>query len=448
MNKILFLTILLSSILTLQAQEKLNNNYTKRPALGVHFTLTDFKTANLIRTTSLNTVLLNKQIQKPRLMSPGLAVTYMKGFSNHIDVQARLAGSFLDLPIPGKSAFGSDYFFGEGDASAHLKMLSDKYWVSPYLSVGVGAALYKGTYWSAFAPLGAGLQVNFWDEAFMLINTQYRVPITSNNNYHFFHSIGFAGNIGVPKASIIPKSVVAPVIKDSDSDGILDNIDACPTVAGLAKYKGCPATDTDKDGLNDEDDKCPTVAGTAKYSGCPVPDSDGDGINDEEDKCPSQAGVARYNGCPIPDGDGDGVNDEDDKCPTVSGVIAQQGCPEINEKVTKAIEFAAKNILFETSSFKLKTSSYKGLNEVAKILTDNPDVMLSIDGHTDNSGDAEKNMTLSQNRADAVKSYLTKKGVEEGRLTATGHGQEEPVADNTTTAGKAKNRRVELKLSY
>jgi outer membrane protein OmpA-like peptidoglycan-associated protein len=83
-----------------------------------------------------------------------------------------------------------------------------------------------------------------------------------------------------------------------------------------------------------------------------------------------------------------------------------------------------------------------------KILNeDYPDIKLSIAGHTDNTGKPEKNQELSIARAEAVKSYLTGKGVNESRLTATGYGQDQPIADNTTTSGKAKNRRVEFKVS-
>jgi OOP family OmpA-OmpF porin len=446
MKKIILLLSILTSILTIQAQEKQNKQYVKRPALGVHFSLTDFKTASLIRSSTLNSVVLNKQFTKPRLMSPGLALSYIKGFTNHIDVQARVATSFLNVPITSRSIAG-DNFFGEFDISGQFKMFSDKYWVSPYLSAGIGAANYKGSYWSAFMPLGAGIQVNFWDEAFLLLNTQYRVPITSNNDYHFFHSIGVAGNIGKPKVEAAPIAIVAPVIeKDTDGDGIMDNKDNCPTVKGTSKYQGCPIPDTDGDGINDENDKCPSEKGVVRYEGCPVPDKDGDGINDEDDKCPEVKGVARYQGCPIPDTDGDGVNDEDDKCIDVAGIESNQGCPEIKEEIIKKMEFAAKNIFFETGSAKLKTTSFKNLNEVAKILAENESLQLDVEGHTDNAGNAEKNQLLSENRAKAVVAYLIKKGVEESRMTSAGFGQDQPVADNATAAGKAKNRRVELKL--
>jgi outer membrane protein OmpA-like peptidoglycan-associated protein len=206
--------------------------------------------------------------------------------------------------------------------------------------------------------------------------------------------------------------------------------------------------DTDKDGINDDNDKCPTVPGVARYQGCPIPDTDKDGINDEDDKCPNDAGVARYQGCPVPDTDGDGVNDEEDKCPSVAGVVENQGCPPIKAEVKKKVDYAAKNILFATSSYRLLPASNRGLNDVVKILAADPNLKLVIDGYTDNTGKPETNQALSEKRAGAVKTYFVKKGIEGDRITVNGHGEEDPIADNKTAAGKRKNRRVELKLTY
>lgn len=229
-------------------------------------------------------------------------------------------------------------------------------------------------------------------------------------------------------------------IPDSDNDGINDEEDKCPSVAGLPKYGGCPIPDTDKDGINDEQDKCPSVAGLAKYGGCPIPDTDGDGINDEEDKCPSVAGIAKYGGCPIPDQDNDGVNDENDKCPTIAGPAENNGCPKIN--------FNADAIQFLSGSCTLTTGAKAELNKLVKILNDEyPDIKINIEGHTDNSGKAEKNQSLSECRANAVKAYLVSRKVAGERLSAAGFGQDKPIADNETKEGKAKNRRVEFHVS-
>jgi OmpA-OmpF porin, OOP family len=305
-------------------------------ALGVSFFLNDFETANAIRTTSLNAVIRDKKWTKIGQMSPGLAITYFKGIRKHIDVAASIGGSFVAYPMPNKN-FIDDRFLLEANAAVNLKMVSEKYWVQPYIIAGVGAHKYR-SYYGAFMPLGIGFKVNFFDEIHLFINSTYRVAVTTEtSNYHFQHSIGIASALG-KKKQVVPPPPPPPAPLDTDGDGITDDVDKCPTVKGLAKYDGCPVPDTDKDGINDEEDKCPTVAGLARYQGCPIPDTDKDGINDEEDKCPTVAGVARYQGCPVPDTDGDGVNDEEDKCPNLPGVRENQGCPEIKEEVRRTVE--------------------------------------------------------------------------------------------------------------
>jgi outer membrane protein OmpA-like peptidoglycan-associated protein len=228
-------------------------------------------------------------------------------------------------------------------------------------------------------------------------------------------------------------------IPDTDSDGINDEEDKCPTVAGLAKYGGCPIPDTDKDGVNDEQDKCPTVAGLAKYNGCPIPDTDGDGINDEQDKCPSVAGLAKYNGCPIPDTDGDGINDEEDRCPDVAGVAEMMGCPKI--------DYQAHEVLFQSGKATLLPAGKKELDVLTNFLNKNPNVNITLIGYTDNSGTDKINEPLSVKRAESSKAYLVSKGIDAGRIQTEGRGSQDPVADNKTKAGKAKNRRIELKVN-
>ena len=427
------------------AQNGGKNDEKRVPALGVSFFLNDFITASRIRTTSLNAVLRDKKWAKFKEMSPGLAITYFTGLTNHIDFAGTIAGSFVNYPMPNKT-FSDDRFLLEANAQLNFKLTTERYWVQPYLIAGVGAHKY-GSYYGAFAPLGLGLKINFFDEAHFFATTQYRVPITTETaNYHFQHSIGIAGVLGKKKEPKIIPPPPPPV--DTDGDGITDDKDKCPTVPGVLRYEGCPVPDTDKDGINDDDDKCPTVPGFARYQGCPIPDTDKDGINDEEDKCPTVPGVARYQGCPVPDTDGDGVNDEEDKCPTIPGPKENQGCPLITEEVKKKVDYAANNILFVTASYKLLSKSYKGLDEVVKILKENPDMNLAIDGHTDNVGNDEFNQKLSNNRAVAVKRYFISKGIEESRVTSAGHGKTMPIADNKTAAGRQKNRRVEMKLSY
>jgi outer membrane protein OmpA-like peptidoglycan-associated protein len=334
----------------------------------------------------------------------------------------------------------------EGVATINLKLLSDKYIITPFLTGGVGASKFGG-YYSAFMPFGVGLQVKIVDEVFLLVNSQYRVPVTELSSYHFYHSVGVAANL-FKKKEPAPVVVVIPVVeppKDRDGDGVLDVDDKCPDVAGLASLQGCP--DRDGDGITDAEDKCPDVPGFARYQGCPIPDRDKDGINDELDKCPDVPGVARYQGCPIPDTDGDGVNDEEDKCINEKGPASNFGCPVISEEIIKRVNLAAKNVFFATASDKLLKQSNKRLDDVVTILNENTSFKVQIDGHTDDQGKDEYNLDLSNRRAASVKAYLVSKGISESRLSSTGYGETKPVADNKTAKGRAQNRRVEMTLS-
>lgn len=416
-------------------------------SLGVSFFLNDFKSPARIRSTSLTQVLSNKTMAKLSEMNPGLAINYYKGIRKHVDFSASIGGSFVRYPMPNKT-FAADNLLLEANTSINLKMTSEAYLVQPFITLGLGGHKYR-SYYGAFMPLGLGVKVNVLDQTHLFITSTYRVPITlETSNYHLQHSIGIAGRIGKKKDPPVIDPPPPPPPVDTDGDGIFDPEDKCPTVKGVAKYQGCPIPDTDGDGINDEEDKCPTVPGLARYQGCPIPDTDGDGINDEEDKCPTVPGVARYNGCPIPDTDGDGVNDEEDRCPNLKGTAANFGCPEIAEEIKKKVEVAAKNILFVTGSAKLRPQSFIKLADVITILKDNPDMLLAIDGHTDSDGSEEMNQKLSENRAASVKAYLVSKGIAESRITATGHGELEPIANNKTAAGKSQNRRSELTLSY
>ena len=237
-----------------------------------------------------------------------------------------------------------------------------------------------------------------------------------------------------------------PAPLDTDGDGITDDLDKCPNEKGTAKYNGCPIPDSDGDGINDELDKCPNQAGTAKYNGCPIPDSDGDGINDELDKCPNQAGPANRNGCPITDRDNDGISDEEDKCPDVAGVAKNNGCPDVPPEVSKMLSSSAQKISFATSSSKLSTTSNTSLNQVVKVLNEHPEMKLRIEGHADNT---EKNAeTLSESRANSIKTYLVSKGISADRIEVEGFAATMPIAENNTAAGRTKNRRVEIKIEY
>jgi outer membrane protein OmpA-like peptidoglycan-associated protein len=287
---------------------------------------------------------------------------------------------------------------------------------------------------------------------FVNTNFIYHAMVSPLSVNHLNYSIGIASPLKDRKEPPVvvtpPPPPPPPVDKDTDGDGIFDSRDKCPTVAGVAKYDGCPVPDTDGDGINDENDKCITVKGIAKYDGCPVPDRDRDGINDEEDKCPDVPGVARYQGCPVPDRDKDGINDEEDRCPDVPGVRENNGCPVVKEEVIKRVNLNAKNIFFQVNSAKLLPKSFKALNDVVAILNEDAALKLDIEGHTDITGGDKINIPLSKNRARSVYDYMVSKGIDASRLTSEGYSSDKPIADNKTAKGKALNRRTEMKLKY
>ncbi len=167
-------------------------------------------------------------------------------------------------------------------------------------------------------------------------------------------------------------------------------------------------------------------------------DSDGDGVIDELDRCPNTPRGAPVDkvGCPL-DSDGDGVFDYLDKCPgTPKGVsVDATGCP------TKLIL----HINFGHDSNVVGSQFIGEIAKAAQCINDFPGNKVLIEGHTDSSGPAEYNQKLSERRATAVvKALIDKFNIPSSRLVARGLGENQPIADNTTKAGRLENRRVEV----
>jgi outer membrane protein OmpA-like peptidoglycan-associated protein len=268
---------------------------------------------------------------------------------------------------------------------------------------------------------------------------------------------------GITWAPAEGKGAIATGGLDSDGDGIPDSSDLCPTEAedrdGFDDEDGCPDLDNDQDGIADKQDKCPTEPedkdGFQDDDGCPEVDNDGDGIPDAQDKCPNDPedkdGFQDDDGCPDLDNDGDGIPDAADKCPnepeTRNGVDDDDGCPDSGGQVTITggkIELP-ENINFETGSDRIAGRSESLMDRVADKIKSNPQVKrIRIEGHTDDVGGSKKNMELSQARAESVRNFLIKKGVEADRLQAVGYGDTRPLDKRKTADARAKNRRVEF----
>lgn len=200
-------------------------------------------------------------------------------------------------------------------------------------------------------------------------------------------------------------------------------------------------------------------------------DQDGDGVVDSEDWCANSAAGAKVgpNGCatgevevvcdaglpePKPrvvptavsggakDTDGDGVEDADDKCPgTPKGsAVDDNGCVSIEKVVLRGVNFA-------TGSATLLPAAHGTLRTVAAAMKVNKKLEVEVGGHTDSVGDEAKNQRLSERRAESVKAFLVKEGVEADRLSTKGYGESQPADSNDTAEGRANNRRVAFKVT-
>jgi outer membrane protein OmpA-like peptidoglycan-associated protein len=233
---------------------------------------------------------------------------------------------------------------------------------------------------------------------------------------------------------------------DTDGDGISDQDDACPLIYGEKEFQGCP--DTDKDGIIDGIDDCIETPGPKENNGCPWPDTDEDGLLDKDDDCPTIPGPKDNNGCPFTDTDEDGTLDKDDECPNTPGPIENKGCPILEQKIVEVLKTAFDNLEFRTSKDIILSDSKPSLEELSEVLTERPEWTLEISGHTDNVGNADKNMVLSKKRAESVMRFLISKGVSESQLVIKFFGETTPIADNNTAEGRQKNRRVEMKITF
>jgi outer membrane protein OmpA-like peptidoglycan-associated protein len=219
-------------------------------------------------------------------------------------------------------------------------------------------------------------------------------------------------------------------LSDRDHDGVPDDIDACP--------------DEPEDHLgNDPNDGCPMP-----------PDRDHDGIPDQYDKCPDQPedkdNIDDGDGCPEDDADTDGIPDAVDACPKLPGQKSsdpkRNGCPS-TYTVEGNVVHVMQQVHFAFGSATILPESFPMLQEITNLLKANPGIKkMAIEGHTDNRGAADLNKRLSQARANSVMKWLVQHGVEQSRLEAHGYGMEQPIEDNSTDEGRAKNRRVEFKI--
>ena len=311
----------------------------------------------------------------------------------------------------------------------------------PYFIVGTGFMNTVSTLQpddsGVIGALGIGADIRLKPGVSFRADLRTRQDFAGSTRDDVLVNLGF--RIGMGKTA-------APRAADSDGDGVGDDVDRCPNTPAGAPVDsfGCEF-DGDRDGVVDRLDRCPDTARGASVDarGCEVVrDGDGDGVPDGRDRCPDSPAGARVdaNGCQF-DTDADGVVDRLDRCPdTPAGTrVDSRGCPLQQE-------IRLEGVFFETNSDKLRADAVQRLDQAVQTLRLNEDLEIEVAGYTDSSGAASYNQQLSQRRAEAVRSYLVANGIAAGRLSARGYGEADPVADNTTPAGRARNRRVMLRV--
>jgi outer membrane protein OmpA-like peptidoglycan-associated protein len=142
------------------------------------------------------------------------------------------------------------------------------------------------------------------------------------------------------------------------------------------------------------------------------------------------------------------LNDNEDECPKTSGPVTNKGCPIIEKKDQEVIDLAVKNLEFKINQAVIQQISFPSLNTLAEKLKEKENWILNLSGHTDNLGDDDANMILSKNRSEAVKQYLISQGISESRIKVNYFGETKPIADNNTSEGRQKNRRVEFVIGF
>ncbi len=453
-SKILFLTILVFGLTNTQAQDENNpwsvfigTNAVDFYPTGADIVTPDGRIASssfgedlFFETGNWNYITSISSVGVTRYIGDGISFE-LSGSINRIDRLGQVEADRLS------------WFNIDGTIQYNFKDIINTGWFDPYAGIGLG---YFSLDENGAGTFNTNLGVNFWlsDQFALTVDTSYKAAFEAPDFDLFQHRIGVKFSFGGKDTDgdgvydKYDECVDTPGLEefngcpDGDGDGIPDKDDACPDTAGSAEFNGC--ADSDGDGIDDTKDECPNEAGSAENQGCP--DADKDGLIDKLDDCPNQAGPSGNNGCPWPDTDGDGVLDKDDECPDVAGITDNNGCPKVTEEVQKELNEYAKTVNFATGKSEITEDSQEALAAILNILAEYPNARFSVEGHTDSVGRAESNKKLSESRAQAVYEYLTSNGVDSDRLEVMGYGEEKPIADNSTRAGRAQNRRVEINL--
>ena len=477
----------------------------KPPTLIFHAFYNDFRSAQLWHKISD--------------MQMGFGFNYLQGINKKIDAVATLDGSSTDYLFKNGSTNGSSKFLLDANAALNIKLLTDNHTLVPYFSVGAGLSSYKGKT-GFYIPIGGGLQLNLFNEAFVLANIQYRHALSPTVNDHLYYSIGLGTNIGkkkkikiktivppeeirVPEPVIVQTEVKLPVknilIRVTDDqtglplpavevtiNGPSGKLNSFSDASGQVSFNAIEAADYTVSGVlhgittsiqnlskNSFDvsgqeiiisishhDPRFTLAGRVNNKSTHNPEGNVtiSVVNTTQNSTTNQQNQLNDGSFSIPLEAAGDFTISGKKAGYISNIekVSTKGLNrsttlyvklelEIEEaKVGQSITL--NNIYFEVGKANLNTSFSSDLDKLIQFLIDNTETRLEIQGHTDNTGSMTINTKLSQARATSIVTYLTKNGIDGSRLSAKGFGPSLPVASNTTEEGRAKNRRVVMKV--
>lgn len=382
-----------------------------------------------------------------------LRITTNDGLRNIPEI---ISTKFFELGFIGNIGF--DLF---EVVSPYLMFSASYFNFNPQLEDGTDAAFNRdGKYEKIIANLGfgGGMRYNISNAVSLYIqgeyfnpNTDYLDDVSASKGKDSYISItlGFSYNLLAKR--------------DSDGDGIPDDVDQCikaaETFNGYKDEDGCPEFDSDGDGIIDDIDECIGIPedfnGIKDDDGCPDADRDADGIPDYLDKCPDEAedmdGFQDQDGCPDPDNDKDGIPDNVDECPdeaeTINNYLDEDGCPdEVELGITIDEMVLSADDLFQSNSAKFKETATTHLNDLVKFLKVRPHTKWRIEGHMDSQGTASFIKKMSYDRAKAVYDYLVSKGLNAERFEIYGLADNFPIANNLTEEGRKQNRRIRIVL--
>ena len=510
-----FFFIILSLLILQLSAQKISD--TKPAMVSMHVFYTDFGTAAKIRSSSIKNVLQNKLWSGLNDMQMGIGFTYHKGITNKVDFSGTIDGSFTDYLYKSGLTNGSSQFLLDVQTAINIKLITDAHTIVPYLLSGVGLQLYKGKA-GIYIPAGVGVQFNFFKEAMVFTNAQYRIATAATTNYHFYYSVGVGSNIGLKKKKkLIPVEVIKPLLPLPQPEPIkliaknveiivldeatkqplanvaitlkngggqlwngITNVDgkylfnevaaANYSVKGSLNNIDATTVNIDKNNFDNEanpllvtlihnDPRFTLIGNTIdKNIGQPVANTEVNITNTTQNTVehttsnePNGAFRTQLsaNGEFVIFAKKAGFISNIEKISTIG--LNRSATLYVNLELGIAEtkvgnNMVLKNIYFEIGKAVLNTNFSTDLAKLVQFLQDNPLTKLEIQGHTDNTGNALVNKILSEKRANCIVNYLVTNGVSKNRLTAKGFGALQPIADNTTAAGKAKNRRVEMKV--